>query len=99
MEIAKMELVPTVDGTSMAKADVAKISEVTKNLIKSRAMIDDLWGCVVTSYIQVFPYADNVDDNTLDKFKDLCSQLGCEIIGLIGDVMEETLINSNFEEI
>jgi hypothetical protein len=99
MEIAKMKLVPMVAGTSMAKADVAKISEVTKNLIKSRAMIDDLWGCVVTSYIQVFPYADNVDDNTLDKFKDICTQLECEVISLIGDVMEETLINSNFEEI
>jgi hypothetical protein len=54
---------------------------------------------VVTSYIQVFPEADKIDDNTLDKFKDLCNQLGCEIVALIADVMEGNFTASNFEEI
>lgn len=95
----KMELVPTTAGEAVARVDVARISDVTKNLIKCRAMVNDLWGYVVSSYIQVHPHADDVDDNTLDRFKDLCSQLGCEIISLIGDVTEENLVNSNFEEL
>lgn len=95
----KMELVPATAGTSTASIETAKVSDVTKNLIKCRAMVSDLWGYVVTSYIQVFPHADDVNDNTLDKFKDLCDQLSCEIINLTGDVMEENLASTNFDEI
>lgn len=95
----KMELVPSTAGEAVASIEAAKISDVTKNLIKCRALVSDLWGYVVTSYIQVFPEADKIDDNTLDKFKDLCNQLGCEILGLISDVMEAKVMDTNFEEI
>lgn len=95
----KMELVPTTAGEAVASIDAAKISDVTKNLIKCRALVSDLWGYVVTSYIQVFPEADKIDDNTLDKFKDLCNQLGCEIVTLTADVMEGNFTASNFENI
>lgn len=95
----KMELVPTTAGEAVASIDAANLSDVTKNLIKCRAMVSDLWGYVVTSYIQVFPEADKIDDNTLDKFKDLCNQLGCEIVTLTADVMEGNFTASNFEEI
>lgn len=95
----KMELVPTTAGTAVSRVEAATLSDVTKNLIKCRAMVSDLWECVVTSYIQVFPETDKIDDNTLDKFKDLCNQLGCEIVTLTADVMEGNFTASNFEEI
>lgn len=99
METVKMELVPATAGEAVARIEAAKLSDVTKNLIKCRAMVSDLWGYVVTSYIQVFPEADKIDDDTLDKFKDLCNQLGNEIITLIGDVMEANMGDMNFTEI
>ena len=94
-----MELVPATAGEAVARIEAAKLSDVTKNLIKCRAMVSDLWGYVVTSYIQVFPEADKIDDDTLDKFKDLCNQLGNEIITLIGDVMEANMGDMNFTEL
>lgn len=99
METVKMELVPATAGEAVARIEAAKLSDVTKNLIKCRAMVSDLWGYVVTSYIQVFPEADKIDDDTLDKFKDLCNQLGNEIITLIGDVMEANMGDMNFTEL
>lgn len=95
----KMELVPTTAGEAVASIDATKISDVTKNLIKCRALVSDLWGYVVTSYCQVFPEADQVDDDPLDNFKDLCSKLGMEILRLMGDVIEENVIDTNFKEI
>ena len=94
-----MELVPATAGEAVARIEAAKLSDVTKNLIKCRAMVSDLWGYVVTSYIQVFPEADKIDDDSLDKFKDLCNQSGNEIITLIGDVMEANMGDMNFTEL
>ena len=95
----KMELVPTTAGEAVASIEGAKLSDVTKNLIKCRALVSDLWGYVVTSYIQVFPEADQVNDDTLDNFKDLCGRLGIEIMNLTSDVMEAKVMDTNFEEI
>ncbi|EEX17261.1 hypothetical protein HMPREF0973_02837 [Prevotella veroralis F0319] len=95
----KMELVPTTAGTAVSRVEAVNLSGVTKNLIKCRAMVSDLWECVVTSYAQTFPETNDVNDNTLDTFKDLCGRLGIEIMNLTSDVMEATILDTNFKEI
>lgn len=95
----KMELVPTTAGEAVARVEAAKLSDVTKNLIKCRAMVSDLWGYVVTSYTQAYPFADDVNVRALDNFKDLCNQLGNEKTGLIGDVIEANMGDMDFTEI
>ena len=95
----KMELVPTTAGTAVSRVETANLSDVTKNLIKCRAMVSDLWECVVTSYAQTFPETNDINDNTLDNFKDLCGRLGIEIMILTSDVMEATILDTDFKEI
>lgn len=83
----------------MSNAENIKISEETKNLIKCRALLSDLYGYVVYSYARVFPATADIKDETLDKFKDAHDKLDYELMELIRDVVEERTLNSNYTEL
>lgn len=83
----------------MSNAENIKISEETKNLIKCRALLSDLYEYVVNSYARVFPDTADIKDETLDNFKDAHDKLDYELMNLIRDVVEERTLNSKYTEL
>ncbi|WP_276893700.1 hypothetical protein [Hallella bergensis] len=94
----KMQLVSTVSELT-ARVDEVRISDVTRNLIKCRAMLSNLFSHVVSSYYQVFPDADDLDDTKLDNFKNLWGKLDHEVARLTGDVIEVNLNDTDYKEL
>lgn len=93
-----LNVAPTVSDSTRNVEEIT-VSEPTRNLIKSRALLFDLLGYVVSSMEQLYPYIDKIDCSDLEAFKEAFFNLDEELVKLLSRLIDTTLQDSNYKEL